>query len=71
MASTSEIAQILSATLNPDTNTRIAAELKLAESFADFSTCFYRDGLQKKLTRDEIPVWHWRRLFSLRMSIFP
>ncbi|KAF5352862.1 hypothetical protein D9756_006082 [Leucocoprinus leucothites] len=35
MASTSEIAQILSTTLSPDTNTRVAAELKLAESFTN------------------------------------
>lgn len=30
---TSEIAQCLSGTLSPDTNTRIAAELSLAELF--------------------------------------
>ncbi|RXW18578.1 hypothetical protein EST38_g7277 [Candolleomyces aberdarensis] len=33
MASPAEIAQILTATLSPDTNTRVAAELKLAEIF--------------------------------------
>ncbi|KAF9445285.1 ARM repeat-containing protein [Macrolepiota fuliginosa MF-IS2] len=38
MTSTNEIAQILSATLNPDANTRVTAELKLAESFADINT---------------------------------
>ncbi|EKM84237.1 hypothetical protein AGABI1DRAFT_52094 [Agaricus bisporus var. burnettii JB137-S8] len=38
MAAASSIAQVLSATLSPDTNTRVAAELKLAESFADFNT---------------------------------
>lgn len=31
---TSEIAQCLTATLSPDPNMRISAELKLAESFA-------------------------------------
>lgn len=44
MAAASSIAQVLSATLSPDTNTRVAAELKLAESFADFSvysSCTY------------------------------
>lgn len=38
MASKDEIAQILSATLSPDTNTRIEAELKLANAFAYPST---------------------------------
>ena len=32
---TSEIAQCLTATLNPDPNTRISAELKLAEYFTE------------------------------------
>lgn len=40
MASKDEIAQILSATLSPDTNTRIEAELKLANAFAYPSTNF-------------------------------
>jgi len=31
--STSEVVECLAATLNPDTNTRIAAELKLSEWF--------------------------------------
>jgi hypothetical protein len=34
MALTAQIAECLTLTLNPDTNTRIAAELKLAEYFA-------------------------------------
>ncbi|KXN85718.1 Importin-9 [Leucoagaricus sp. SymC.cos] len=38
MASADEIAQILSSTLNPDTSTRISAELKLAESFSNTDT---------------------------------
>jgi len=35
MASMNDIAQILSATLTSDTNTRVAAELKLAELFGN------------------------------------
>jgi hypothetical protein len=49
MASTSSIAQVLSSTLSPDTNTRVAAELKLAESFADLSVYISRDHLGRKI----------------------
>jgi len=35
MASTNDIVEILSATLNPDTNARVSAEIKLAELLAN------------------------------------
>ena len=38
MASPSQIADVLKATLNPDTNTRVAAELSLAELFTQPSS---------------------------------
>ncbi len=47
MVSKAELAQILSATLNADTNTRVEAELKLAEAFVQPSMAF-RDELTTK-----------------------
>ena len=47
MASTNDIVEILSATLNPDTNTRVSAEIKLAELLANPSMLVYSQDVDK------------------------
>jgi hypothetical protein len=51
MASPSQIADVLKATLNPDTNTRVTAELSLAELFTQPSSPSSPHARTTQLTR--------------------
>jgi hypothetical protein len=62
---TSEIAQYLTATLSPDPNTRISAELKLAEYFTQtgafncvISTFLSNDGADAGLSLSHLILSH-------------
>ncbi|KAF7303143.1 ARM repeat-containing protein [Mycena kentingensis (nom. inval.)] len=73
MSTTTELAQCLAATLNPDTNTRIAAELRLSDLLAlpGAFPILFSSPTRPHVASPQTPAWSFLPLPSRRMQTCP